>query len=149
MKVKGEHIAIGVAALAGVAAVVYLSHHMGGGGGGGAKARYGSAGSKIQHHPKAGDQYYMARLARKPGPPGEGDSGITNVGQMDSGGVKWHGWRASPWSPMTEKNENYTYARTPTNRLLHTYQPGKLEHLKLQGATGLTRYLPGITYTYW
>jgi hypothetical protein len=143
---KTSHIVIGGVIAVGAIAALYASKHMMGGG---AKhARYGTAGSKIQHHPKVGDQFYAARLARKGGTPIE-DSGITNVGQYDSGGVKWHGWQASPWSPMTAKNENYTYARTPTNKLLHTYQPGKLDHMKLQGATGLTRYLPGITYTYW
>jgi|SRR5215469_3823708 len=155
MKIKGQDVlkwGIGGGALA---AIFYLIYHHGSTGLG-AKARYaGTTGGKIPHRYSAGSAYQMGRyaqanLARKYSPhPGEGDSGITNVGQYDSGGVKWHGWAASPWSPLTAKNENYTYARTPTNKLLHTYRPGKLEHLKLQGATGLTRYLPGITYTYW
>ena len=144
---KTSHLVIGgVIAAAVVGTALYASKHMNM-----AKARYAGSGTGRFHPgPQSGDELYRARLARKGSTktPIE-DSGITNVGQYDSGGVGWHGWRASPWSPMTEKNENYTYARTPTNKLLHTYKPGKLDHLRLQGAVGLTRYLPGITYTYW
>lgn len=146
MKLKTGHIVIGGVLVAAVAAVALYSgskgHHM--------KARYAGYGTgKFHPAPAVGDEKFRAHLARKDGPPGHGDSGITNVGQYDSGGVKWRGWQASPWSPLTARNENYTYSHPPTNRLLRPAGAGKLEHMKLQGATGLTRYLPGITYTYW
>jgi hypothetical protein len=150
MKLKTEHFVIGAAAVAGLATVVYFhSKHMHG--------FLGETGGKLPHRYSAQSGLQMGRLARRMGPGGSiQDSGITNVGQPDSGGVGWHagGWGGhphldpGPWSYLTKRNENYTYSHPPTNRLLKPVGIANRK-VRLQGATGLTRYLPGTTYTYW
>ena len=145
---KTENLVVGGVLVAAVGAVgLYVHGQLKG------KRAFEAAG-KLPHRysPQSGMQ--MGRLARRSGPVGGGDSGITNVGQLDSGGVGWHagGYNAhlnpSPWSYLTARNENYTYAHTPTNRLLKPVGIAN-RRVKLQGATGLTRYQPGTTYTYW
>jgi len=98
---------------------------------------------------------YQARARIARGNVSKGQSGITNVGQYDSGGVGWHagGFGGSPkldpgpWSYLTARNANYTLARTPTTRLLRAAPPG-LPHMRVCGAMGYTSIPEGVIYRY-
>jgi hypothetical protein len=142
MKVKGEHVVVGVLGItAAVAGALYLKKHH--------KLAFAA---KARHNPRTPGMQYRSRLAYGKT---EKNSGIANVG-IDAGGVG--GWTAagykahldpSAWSYLTQRNENYTYAHTPTNRLLKPALLGTNAQHKVQGAMGMTYYPWQAVYTYW
>lgn len=143
MKLKTEHVLIGAGALAAVVGSAFIlhKHH--------AFAAESEA-ARIRHNSRTPGLPYRARMAvgRTNMEPG-----VTNVGD----GTGWSpptaaGYKAGlnpgPWSYLTARNENWTYAHTPTNRLLRPARLGVNAQHKVQGSEGYTSHPWNAIYTY-
>jgi hypothetical protein len=146
MKLKDEHVAIGVLAItAAVAGGMYLSKHK--------SLLHMADAARIRHNSRTPGMPYRSRLAH-----GRTDKnpGISNVG-IDAGwartrypaGSGGHNLNPGPWSYLTARNENYTYSHAPTNRLLKPALLGTNARHRVQGAMGYTSYPWQAIYTYW
>lgn len=149
MKLKTEHIVLGAVAVIGVVGgAAYLKqHHMLS-----LAARSAeSEAARIRHNSRTPGMPYRARMAHGKTAT---NPGVANVG-LGSGTVG--GWTAaghnaglnpSAWSYLTARNENYTYAHTPTNRLLRPARLGVNAMHKVQGSEGYTSHPWNAIYTY-
>lgn len=143
---KSEHLLVtGLAITAAVGGYVLLKKH-----------HHLALAAKARHRPRTPGQPYQSRMAVVGRKAGGREPGVANAGDGHTG----DGWspptaagynahlNPGPWSYLTMRNENYTYAHAPTFRLLKPAKLGLNAQHKVQGSMGYTAYPWNAIYTY-